>query len=185
MEKAYDRAWRYGILRDLHAMGFRGNLPFYPFFYQELQNFSIKTRTFNVRIGNVLSRDFLQTEGVPQGSVLSVLLFIIKINGLLEQLPQYVTGSLFVDDLQISCASVNMAFIERQLQKAVGAITKWADNNGFIFSSQKTSCVHFCKLRGLHPDPEILLYGQSIPVVSEQRFLGILFDSNFLLNHIF
>ncbi|GIY96600.1 reverse transcriptase domain-containing protein [Caerostris extrusa] len=77
MEKAYDRAWRYGILRDLHAMGFRGNLPIF------IQNF-LKTRTFNVRI---------------------------------EQLPPYVTGSLFVDDLQISCSSVNMALIERQLRK--------------------------------------------------------------------
>ncbi|GIX70573.1 hypothetical protein CEXT_63641 [Caerostris extrusa] len=89
-----------------------------------------------------------------------------------EKLPPYVTGSLFVDDLQISSASVNMAFIERQLQKAVGAITKWADNNGFIFSTQKTLFVHFCKLRGLHPDPEILLYRQSIPVVPEQRFMN-------------
>ncbi|GIZ03627.1 RNA-directed DNA polymerase from mobile element jockey [Caerostris extrusa] len=88
-----------------------------------------------------------------------------------EQLPPYVTGSLFMNDLQISCASVNMAFIERQLQTAVAAITKWADNNGLIFSFQNTLCVHFCKLRGLHSDPEILLYGQSIPVVSEQRFL--------------
>ncbi|GIY01813.1 hypothetical protein CEXT_543241 [Caerostris extrusa] len=57
-----------------------------------------------------------------------------------EQLPPYVSGSLFVDDLQISCASVNMAFIERQLQKAIGAITKWADNNDFIFFSKDLVC---------------------------------------------
>ena len=27
LEKAYDTAWKYGILEDLHKMGFRGRLP--------------------------------------------------------------------------------------------------------------------------------------------------------------
>ncbi|GIY91748.1 putative RNA-directed DNA polymerase from transposon X-element [Caerostris extrusa] len=53
---------------------------------------------------------------------------------------------IFVDDLQISCASVNMAFIERPSESSKD-ITKWAYNNGCIFSSQKTLCVHFCKLK--------------------------------------
>ncbi|KAG8184355.1 hypothetical protein JTE90_006758 [Oedothorax gibbosus] len=37
MEKAYDRTWRYGILKDLYHLGFRGNLPVF------IQNF-LKTR---------------------------------------------------------------------------------------------------------------------------------------------
>ncbi|MBJ3215791.1 reverse transcriptase family protein, partial [Salmonella enterica subsp. enterica serovar Corvallis] len=43
LEKAYDRAWRYGILRDLHGCGLRGNLPL--FIAGFLQN-----RRFRVRI---------------------------------------------------------------------------------------------------------------------------------------
>ncbi|GBN96040.1 hypothetical protein AVEN_241601-1 [Araneus ventricosus] len=69
-----------------------------------------------------------------------------------------------------------MSFIERQLQTAVKNITCWANKNGFIISNQKTSCVHFCKIRGIHPHPKIFLKDTPIPVVSEAKFLGILFD---------
>ncbi|KAG8180939.1 hypothetical protein JTE90_024689 [Oedothorax gibbosus] len=93
MEKAYDRTWRYGILKDLYHLGFRGNLPVF------IQNF-LKTRVFQVRVGSTLSRDFYQREGVPQGSVLSVVLFILKINDIVRQLPPTVKGTLFVDDFQ-------------------------------------------------------------------------------------
>ncbi|GBN92329.1 putative RNA-directed DNA polymerase from transposon X-element [Araneus ventricosus] len=132
MDKAYDRTWRYGILKDMYNMGFRGKLPIF------IKNF-LMTRTFQVRIGDILSQNFQQYEGVPQGSVLSVILFIIKLNGIIHHLPQYVHGSLYVDDLQIYCASVNMSFIERQLQTAVRNITCWANKNGFLSRVKKTN----------------------------------------------
>ncbi|GBN75599.1 putative RNA-directed DNA polymerase from transposon BS, partial [Araneus ventricosus] len=146
-----------GILNDLHNMGFSGNLPFF------IQNVLLK-RTFNVCINDILSDNFIQNEGVPQGSILSVTLFIIKINGIIHNLPPYVHGLLFIDDFQIHCSSMNMSFIERQLQTAIKSIIAWADKNGFVFSSQKTTCTHFCKVRGLHPDPVILLKDAAIPV---------------------
>ncbi|KAG8180997.1 hypothetical protein JTE90_024745 [Oedothorax gibbosus] len=156
MEKAYDRTWRYGILKDLYHLGFRGNLPVF------IQNF-LKTLVFQVRVGSTLSRDFYQREGVPQGSVLSVVLFILKINDIVKQLPLTVKGTLFVDDFQISCASANMSTIERQLQIAIRKITDWTNTNGFVISNQKTICMHFCRKRGLHPDPEITLNGVALP----------------------
>ncbi|KAG8181012.1 hypothetical protein JTE90_024760 [Oedothorax gibbosus] len=156
MEKAYDRTWRYGILKDLYHLGFRGNLPVF------IQNF-LKTRVFQVHVRSTLSRDFYQREGVPQGSVLSVVLFILKINGIVEQLPPAVKGTLFVDDFQISCASTNMSTVERQLQIAIRKITDWTNNNGFVISNQKTICMHFCRKRGLHLDPEIILNGVALP----------------------
>ncbi|KAG8181031.1 hypothetical protein JTE90_024777 [Oedothorax gibbosus] len=130
----------------------------------------LKTRVFQVRVGSTLSRDFYQREGVPQGSVLSVVLFILLINGIVEQLPPAVKGTLFVDDFQISCASTNMSTVERQLQIAIRKITDWTNNNGFVISNQKTICMHFCRKRGLHLDPEIILNGVALPVRSEAKF---------------
>ncbi|GBM53584.1 hypothetical protein AVEN_105476-1 [Araneus ventricosus] len=170
MEKAYDRSWRYGILKVMYNMGFRGKLPIF------VKNF-LQMRTFQVRIGDILSEEFIQKEGVLQGSVLSVVLFVIKINGIINQLPPYVHGSLFVDYFQIYCASTDMSFIERQIQAAIRQITEWADRNGFVLSVSKTNCVNFCRRRGLHPDPDISLNGSVIPVVREAIFLGIIFHS--------
>ena len=131
IEKAYDKTWRHGILRDLFDLGLRGNLPIF------IKNF-LKLRRFQVRLGTILSDFYLQEEGVPQGSVLSVTLFSLKINNILKQLPSTVYGSLYVDDLQISCQGKDMRFIERQLQMAINNIIKWTNTNGFKFSSDKT-----------------------------------------------
>ncbi|KFM61872.1 hypothetical protein X975_23941, partial [Stegodyphus mimosarum] len=66
-----------------------------------------------------------------------------------------VSGSLYVDDLQINCFGGDMRYIERQLQIAINRIQKWSGKQGFVFSKEKTVCVHFCKKRGLHPEPQL------------------------------
>ncbi|GFV51407.1 putative RNA-directed DNA polymerase from transposon X-element [Trichonephila clavipes] len=62
IEKAYDRTWRYGILRNMYDFGLRGNLPIFIF------NF-LAVRYFNVRIGHSSSHKFIQDQSIPQGSV--------------------------------------------------------------------------------------------------------------------
>ncbi|GBN64791.1 putative RNA-directed DNA polymerase from transposon X-element, partial [Araneus ventricosus] len=178
IEKAYDRTWRYGILKDLYDLGLRGNLPIF------IKNF-LQLRKFRVKVESEFSDFFIQEEGVPQGSVLSVTLFILKINNILKQLPTSVRGYLYVDDLYISCTGTNMNFIQRQLQTAVNNITQWCNSNGFTISTSKTAGVHFCRKRNLHLDPEIKLYGEIIAFVNEIRFLGVIFDKKLtFLSHV-
>lgn len=169
LEKAYDTTWKYGIMRDLHGFGLRGRLPI---FIREFLN----ERSFKVRIGSSFSDPFVQEMGVPQGSILSVTLFSVKINDIVNSASSEMNTSLFVDDFSISYSSKYMPSIERQLQLNLSKIQKWADTNGFKFSPSKTVCVHFCQKRGLHPDPSLSLYGQEIPVVDKVKFLGIFFD---------
>lgn len=178
IEKAYDRTWRYGIVRALHDFGLRGNLPL--FIYNFLQQ-----RSFRVRLGTTLSKPFIQAEGVPQGSVLSVTLFISYISKILTVLPTSVNGTLYVDDLQISCQGSDMRLIERQLQTAVKHVADWCDKHGYSISPTKSHCVHFCRKRGLHLDPDIRLGDVAIPVVKEIRYLGVIFDKKLtFLPHI-
>ena len=54
-------------------------------------------RSFHVRVGSCLSDAFSQEMGVPQGSILSVTLFILKINSVIKCLPAGFRGSLYVD----------------------------------------------------------------------------------------
>ena len=65
----------------------------------------------------------------------------------------------------------------RQLQQNLDKISEWALKNGFKFSKSKTQCVHFCKIRKQHNDPELYISGTKIPVVKEVKFLGVLFDN--------
>jgi ribonuclease HI len=169
LEKAYDTTWKYGIMRDLHATGLKGRLPLF------IADF-LANRQFRVRLGSTLSDYYSQEMGVPQGSILSVTLFILKINSIVNCLPPHVRGSLYVDDFLICYRSKDMRCLERQLQFCLNKIERWADENGFRFSKSKSVCMHFCHKRIPHPDPELKIYDGLIPVVEEAKFLGLIFD---------
>ena len=144
-------------MKDLHDNGLRGRLPNF------ISNF-LSDRSFNVRIGSTLSDTFEQEQGVPQGSILSPTLFNIKINNIVKCVND-TDSSLYVDDFGIFYKSKNMENIEFRLQRCLNKVETWATENGFKFSKTKTQCVHFCQLRGLHPDPVLNIYGSPIPVV--------------------
>ena len=113
-----------------------------------IQNF-LSNRVFRVGLGSVYSDIHGQEMGVPQGSIFSVTLFILKINSIADVIPSSFEKSLFVDDFSISCSSRNMASIERQFQLCLNKVEKWADENGFKFSKTKTVCMLFCNKRKL------------------------------------
>ena len=170
LEKAYDTTWRHGILQSLYDFGLRGHLPIF------IQQF-LSNRFLRVRVGNEISTARPLEDGVPQGSILSVTLFAIAINSVIAVLPDGVRGSLYVDDLSISVMASRMTLAERKLQLAINRVTQWADARGFRFSPAKTVAMHFCRIRGVHPDPDLYLYGRRLSCVEETRFLGLIYDS--------
>ena len=124
LEKAYDTTWKFGIVEDLHKLGIRGHMAFF------LSDF-LMDRSFNVRVGNILSDDFVQEMGVPQGSILSVTLFSLKINNIVDCLQSGVKCFLYVDDFLICYSSCSMPIIERCLQQCLNRLKNWSDENGF------------------------------------------------------
>ena len=170
LEKAYDTAWRYSILKVLHGIGLRGELPLF------IKAF-LKTLYFKVRVGNTLSESKILEEEVPQVSVLSVALFALAINGISPVMPADVLFTLFVDDLSMSVTASRMSVAEHKLQLSIDKVVKLAAEHGFKFSTSKTVAMHFCRIRGVHPDPDLFLSGQRISCVEETKFLGLIFDS--------
>ena len=69
----------------------RGRLPIF------IQNF-LQNQKFKVRLGSTFSASFRQEQGYPQGSILSIILFIVKINAIRQCLSHLTESSLFVDD---------------------------------------------------------------------------------------
>ena len=179
LEKAFDTTWKNGILRDLHKMGLRGYLP--QFIEQFLEN-----RSFQVKVGSHLSDTQTQEEGVPQGSVLSPLLFEIKMDSIVRELSNGIDGSLFVDDFSILYKTKgSIDTIERQLQLQLNKLEIWAHENGFKFSTNKTVAVHFCKKRKCTRQPDLKLCKERLPVKDEAKYLGVTFDSKLsFLPHI-
>ena len=150
--------------KDLKILGLEGRMPIF------IQNF-LQDRRFGVRIGEVFSEEM----GVPQGSVLSIMLFNIKIN-IVKNINSGTSCALYVDDFLICYRARNMNHIERQLQICLEKLHKWTTENGLKFSKEKTKCVHFFNQRRLHLHPVLKIDHTEIPVVEHYTFLGVIFD---------
>ena len=94
LEKAYDTTWKFGILSDLYDLDFRGRLPTF------IDRF-LSHRLFQVRAGSALSDTYEQEMGVPQGSILSPVLFSLEINNIVKSVSKGSEASLFVDDIAL------------------------------------------------------------------------------------
>ena len=102
-------------------------------------------------------------------------------NSIVKCLPAGVSGVLYVDDFCICFRSKSFIAIERQIQRCLNGIQKWADENGFQFSQSKTLCMHFSQLSSANVDPDVKLYGASIPAVNEFKCRGLIFDKKLTL----
>ena len=108
LQKAFDKIDHDILLQKLYAIGFSKNSV--NWFRSYLIN-----RTFLVNLGNAFSQPACVSSGVPQGSILGPLLFLIYIN----DMSQAVKCNLFLyaDDTCLVCQRKDVNEIEKQLNK--------------------------------------------------------------------
>jgi hypothetical protein len=88
----YDMVWKRGILRTLKQWNVQGNM------YHLVDNF-LHNRSFRLRINDILSSEKDLQNGCPQGSVLSVTLFLSAINGINSAVSFPIQTSIYEDYL--------------------------------------------------------------------------------------
>ena len=121
------------------------------------------------RVGNVYSDPYSHEACVPQGSIISVTLFSLKIYSSVSCLLPDIKCSLYVDDFTIYYSSSHMPSIDGKLQHSINRLSRWYDENGFKFSQTKIICVHFFQLRKQHLDPELYLNVTQILIIAEAK----------------
>jgi len=124
LEKAYERTWKYGIMKDVHNAGLRGRLPCF------IEGF-LRNRNFCIRLASCLSDLHEQEMGVPQGSILLVALFGLKINSVVKAISPGVDCSPYLYDFLICHHSQQIHIIERHLQQCLNKLYDWTDTDGF------------------------------------------------------
>ena len=129
-----------------------------------------------MRAGSTLSDTYEQEMGVPQGSILSPVLFSFKIDNIVKSVLKGSEASLFVDDFALCMRAKFLPHAKRLMQLCVNSVQNWVCNNGFKFSTSKTVCMHFSNQRKHFSEPSILLDKSPIKVVTEAKFLGVIFD---------
>ena len=77
--------------------------------------------------------------GIPQGSILDILLFCIFINNLpLHITSDAVNCEMFADDTSLNVSDENTATVQNELQKNINEISDWCDKNAVILHPAKT-----------------------------------------------
>ncbi|XP_045495601.1 uncharacterized protein LOC123694256 [Colias croceus] len=114
-------------------------------------------------------------KGLPQGSVLSPLLYSIYTWDLDKSIPSYCSVLQYADDIALYASSDNMDVITFRLNSALAYLENWMSDHGLSLSPSKSNVVVFSKKR-LIPQPVILLENSSIPVVNKIKFLGVVLD---------
>jgi len=172
ISKAYDVVWIPGLLKKLAKLGISGNILGW------LKNF-LTDRSFCVRIGNVLSESRSIKTGVPQGAILSPLLF----NIMLSDFPGPSRGVkvlLYADDVEADVSADSCDEAEGLLQPFLDKISAWAKKWKFIFAADKSLIVVFSRSHEPPDAPMLFLMGRRIPSSEKVKFLGLMFDRKLL-----
>ena len=166
-EKAYDLIWKEGLLVKLFRLGLRGRI------FSFVRSF-ISNRFIQTRVGGCLSSPFGVENGVPQGSVISPVLFLVMINDLVVSDLKYV--SIFADDTAFWINGSNITILNKQLQRAFDEIYNWCSAWCFKISESKTQCILFSYKRNVDVTLRLATPAIGLPLVNEIRFLGLIFD---------
>ena len=121
LQKAFDTLDHDVLLKKMECVGFKK--PVIKWFKSYLSN-----RKFSVSVEGVFLEEGLLTCGVPQGSILGPLLFLIYINDLPQSLSE-TTSNLYADDTCIYYQHRDIQKIENVLNKEFSSLCEWFINN--------------------------------------------------------
>ncbi|XP_065092047.1 uncharacterized protein LOC135712888 [Ochlerotatus camptorhynchus] len=169
ISKPFNRTWTPAVLAKLVSWGLNGHMVHF------VRNF-LTDRIFHVAIGNAKSRSFQEETGVPQGSVISVTLFLIAMNGIFRQLPKNIRIFVYADDVLIVVTGPTTTRTRNLTQAAVSAVVKWAQTAGYQLSAKKSIRCHVCPSRHRVNGTAIKIGDQAIPIKKSIRILGVLVD---------
>ena len=126
--KAFDKVDHEILLKKLHIYGIRGKL------LKWMESY-LTDRTQKVVVNGHHSNPETVISGVPQGTVLGPVLFIIYLNDLESCIKHSITSS-FADDTRLK-KQVNFERDSQLLQEDIGKAIQWSDENNMMLHQSK------------------------------------------------
>lgn len=164
---AFDTVDHQRLVATLQEMGF-------PAWVAAWAKSFLTARTARLRFEDELSDPFDIQAGVPQGSPLSPILFILYITSLYTELRQaegiIVVG--FADDTNLLAFGHNTDETRARLEAAWEICARWAKKNGMTFEQDKAKLLHFTRKRAADTT-RVRLGTDIITPVQSCRFLGL------------
>ena len=169
--KAFDKVDHIILLKKLKSVNISGKV------WGWIGEFLLN-REQRVRVGSALSNSKRVQSGVPQGSVLGPLLFLVMIRDIDKDTLEAIMG-IFADDTRLWRVH-NGEIDEQKLQDELKKIYKWADLNNATFNSDKFEAIRFQRSRNPEaPEPAYQAYNNApIDFQIHVKDLGVWMSSN-------
>ena len=175
--KAYDTVWRDGLLWKLLEKGVSGTM------VRWTQNW-LRNRLNFVTVGDAQSQKVCYRQGVPQGSVISPILFLVYIDDIVNNMPDNLKISLFADDVAIYASSRSLEEAEHTVQLGLDKIAEWSEKWKLNIAEDKcvasffSTATHDSKWR-----PRLTINSKTLKYKEHPKFLGIKYDRQLTFTH--
>ena len=178
LQKAFDTVNHEILLSKLYYYGVRG-LPL-EWFRSYLEG---RTQFVNINGSNSSSR--IVTSGVPQGSILGPLLFLIYINDL-NKCIKHATAYHYADDTNLLLIDNSLKKLNQHMNHDLASLVNWLRANKISLNAKKTELILFKnKHTRFTKHLNFRISGQKIEPTNTIKYLGIKLDDklNFKAHH--
>ena len=169
ISKAFDRVWHSGLLYKLQAAGVTGDV--LNWFKSYLSD-----RKQRVVLPSTVSEWTFIRAGVPQGSILGPLLFLVYINDIVRDIGSNIR--LFADDTSIFIIVDSPATAADSLNTDLTKISQWAATWLVTFNPAKTEALLFSRKLNRPQHPPLYMQNHLISEVDVHKHLGLYFTND-------
>ena len=165
--KAFDKVPYKQLLSKIKSFGIEGKL------FNWLEDW-LNNRMQRVVLNGESSNWQDVLSGIPQGSVIGPLLFLIYINDIDEAAELIDLLSKFADDTKL-CKTVKDNSDRQELQQTLDCLVQWSEKHGMAFNASKCKVLHVGKN---NPRFEYKINGIIVKETDSEKDVGVIYTPN-------
>lgn len=171
LQKAFDCLDHEVLFDKLSRLGVRGAA------LSWIESFLVN-RTQSVQVKNVISNKLKLNFGIPQGSVLGPILFILYTNSLTLNFPDlHIT--MYADDIALLFQGKSLENLEINCFLQLTKLFQYLNNNNLHVNPSKSKSISFSNHFSIDENPSIVMNEFELPLESDCKYLGLIFDNKF------
>ena len=175
LQKAFDCVNHNILLEKMKFYGITGTA--YKLMQSYLDNRYQRTLITDSKSDKVTSSWEHIRHGVPQGSVLGPLLFLIYINDFPLTISKLANSIIFADDASIVISNTNQESFRNSINSTMIEIINWFQSNLLTLNCEKTHFLQFLTKKQNEIKLQIVASNSIITNINSTKFLGLVIDS--------